>query len=95
MEEKVSLFDVLTLFEEKEKIEELKNPKELTVEEVMERMIVVLHRDDKRIERIEKVTRLMAKAIENLRVTTEMIAKRANENDYKAFFIANYGKKTE
>ena len=94
MEEKVSLFDVLTLFEEK-KTEELNYSKELTVEEVMERMIVVLHRDDKRIERIEKVTRLMAKAIENLRVTTEMIAKRANENDYKAFFIANYGKKTE
>jgi len=93
MEEKVSLLDVLTLFEEKERTEE--KPKEMTVEEAMERMLIVLHRHDKRIERIEKVTRLMAKAIENLRVTTEMIAKKESENGYREFFTANYGKKRE
>jgi hypothetical protein len=89
MDEKISLLDILTLFEEKEKMQELKNLRELTVEEVLERMIIVLHRHDKRIERIEKVTRLMARAIENLRETTEMIAKNANENDYKSFVVAN------
>lgn len=91
-EEKISLFDVLTLFKESE---ELKSSKELTVEDALERMIIVLRRHDKRIERIEKVTRLMAKAIENLRVTTELLAKSTEENDYKEFFVANYGKKTE
>ena len=89
-EEKISLLDVLTLFEEK-----VKYPKELTAEDALERMIIVLHRHDKRIERIEKVTRLMAKAIENLRVTTEMIAKNESEKGYKEFFTANYGKKPE
>ena len=87
-EEKISLIDVLTLFEEKEK-----HPKELTAEDALERMIIVLHRQDNRIERIEKVTRLMAKAIENLRVTAELLVKKSDENGYKEFFTANYGKK--
>jgi predicted dinucleotide-utilizing enzyme len=89
MNEKISLLDVLTLFEEKEKMEELKNLRELTVEEVLERMLIVLHRHDKRIERIEKVTRLMARAIENLRETTELIVENANENNYRSFVAAN------
>ena len=86
-EEKVSLLDVLTLFEEKEKY-----PKELTAEDVLERMIIVLQRQGNKIERIEKVTRLMAKAIENLRVTTELLVKKSDEDGYKEFFTANYGK---
>lgn len=88
-EEKISLLDVLTLFDEEQKIEELKGcyPKELTAEDVLERMIIVLNRHEKRIERIEKVTRLMAKTIENLRVTTELLAK--NANDYKVLVSAN------
>jgi len=93
MEKKVSLFDILTLFEEEQKIEELKESSPKSAENILERMLIVLHRQENRIERIEKVTKLMAKAIDNLRVTTELLAKSTDEGDYKSFFIANYGKK--